>query len=148
MPLPQPILHVNAETTWRGGENQVYLLATGMHAHRPTVVACIPDSPLGSRLQAAGVPLFPIPGDRGLRSILTLRKAMRELRPALVHAHTSRAHQACLMARWGLGIPILVTRRVDFPLKRGFIARRKYGPAVRCFIAISCLLYTSDAADE
>lgn len=142
MPTLAPILHVNAETTWRGGENQVFLLARGMHPVRPCIVACRANSPLERRLTAAGIPVYLIPGDRGLRSILALRRAFKDLKPALIHAHTSRAHQACMLARWGLGIPICVTRRVDFPLKRGFIARWKYGPGVRTFVAISAAIAT------
>lgn len=142
MPTPAPILHVNAETTWRGGENQVFLLARGMHPVRPCIVACRRDSPLERRLTAAGIPVYQIPGDRGLRSILALRRAFIDLQPALVHAHTSRAHQACMLARVGLNIPLVVTRRVDFPLKSGPIARWKYGPGVRQFVAISAAIAT------
>lgn len=131
------VLHVNAETTWRGGENQVFLLASGMQRERPCAVACIAGSPLAERLAGAGVPVHPIPGDRGVRAQIVLRRLIREVRPALLHAHTSRAHQLCRFATLGNRLPLLVTRRVDFPLKRGPIARWKYlGAGVR-FVAIS-----------
>jgi glycosyltransferase involved in cell wall biosynthesis len=134
---PGLILHVNAETTWRGGENQVFLLAAGMQSTRPCAVACVRGSPLAERLAKAGVPIHPIPGDRGVRAIWTLRRIIRELQPAALHAHTSRAHQLCLIAALGSGLPVVVTRRVDFPLKRGPFAGWKYrGNTVR-FVAIS-----------
>lgn len=131
------ILHVNAETTWRGGENQVFLLASGMLHQRPCAVACVPGSPLAERLTKAGVPIHAIPGDRGVRAIWTLRRIIRQLKPVALHAHTSRAHQLCLFAALGSGLPVVVTRRVDFPLKRGPFAGWKYrGQSVR-FVAIS-----------
>lgn len=132
-----PILHVNAETTWRGGENQVFLLASGMLARRRCAVACVAGSPLEQRLTATGVPVHPIPGDRGVRAILALRRIIRELKPVLLHAHTSRAHQLCLLAALGTGLPVMVTRRVDFPLKRGPFARWKYRGASVHLVAIS-----------
>lgn len=132
-----PILHVNAETTWRGGENQVFLLASGMLPQRRCAVACVAGSPLAQRLTAAGVPVHPIPGDRGVLAVLALRRIIRELKPALLHAHTSRAHQLCLLAALGTGLPVMVTRRVDFPLKRGPFARWKYRGAGVHLVAIS-----------
>lgn len=134
---PGPVLHVNGETTWRGGENQVFLLASGMTGHRHCAVACVPDSPLAVRLGDAGVEVHALPGDRGWSAVSSLRRIIRTVRPEILHAHTSRAHQLCLLASWGSGIPVLVTRRVDFPVKRGLFARWKYrGAAVR-FVAIS-----------
>jgi glycosyltransferase involved in cell wall biosynthesis len=131
------VLHVNAETTWRGGENQVFQLARGMHRHHPCAVACVPGSPLAQRLDAVGVPIHAIPGDRGLRAILALRRVIRQARPAMLHAHTSRAHQLCLLAALGSRLPVAVTRRVDFPLKRGPLAGWKYRGATVRFVAIS-----------
>lgn len=134
---PGLVLHVNAETTWRGGENQVFLLAAGMQAQRACAVACVPESPLAERLAQAGVPVHAIPGDRGLQAIWALRRIVRELSPTVLHAHTSRAHQLCMLAAFGAGVPVVVTRRVDFPLKRGPLAAWKYrGRSVR-FVAIS-----------
>lgn len=131
------ILHVNAETTWRGGENQVFLLAIGMQRQRPCAVACVPGSPLAERLTKAGVPILPIPGDRGVRAIWALRRIIRHVKPVMLHAHTSRAHQLCLFAALGSALPVAVTRRVDFPLKRGPFAGWKYRGKALHFVAIS-----------
>jgi glycosyltransferase involved in cell wall biosynthesis len=131
------ILHVNAETTWRGGENQVFLLARGMLGQRSCAVACVPGSPLDQRLREVGVTTYALPGDRGVRAVWTLRRLIRRLRPALLHAHTSRAHQLCLLAALGNRLPVLVTRRVDFPLKRGPLAGWKYRGGTVRFVAIS-----------
>lgn len=134
---PISVVHVNAETTWRGGENQVFLLASGMHQQRSCAVACVSGSPLAVRVQQAGVPVLAIPGDRGLRSVLALRRIIREQRPELLHAHTSRAHQLCLLAAIGTSVPVAVTRRVDFPLKRGPFASWKYRGRKVFLVAIS-----------
>jgi len=136
--MDHPILHVNTETTWRGGENQVFQLAQGLHAvGRSTLVACRHASPLAQRLDAAGIPIATLSGDRGLGAVLKLRRIIRDHQPSVLHAHTSRAHHLCLLAALGLGLPIVVTRRVDFPLKRGMVARWKYGSRINRFVAIS-----------
>lgn len=134
---PISVVHVNAETTWRGGENQVFLLASGMSQHRSCAVACVTGSPLATRMQQAGVPVLAIPGDRGLLSVLALRRIIREQRPELLHAHTSRAHQLCLLAALGTSLPVVVTRRVDFPLKRGAVSGWKYRNKKVHLVAIS-----------
>ncbi len=136
--MDRPILHVNTENTWRGGENQVFQLAHGMHAGGcPTLVACRQASPLAQRLAAAEIPLATLRGDRGLGGVLQLRRIIRDHQPGLLHAHTSRAHHLCLLAACGLNLPMVVTRRVIFTFKRGPVARWKYGRRVTCFVAIS-----------
>jgi glycosyltransferase involved in cell wall biosynthesis len=132
-----PVLHVNAETTWRGGENQVFLLAAGMQQRHPCAVACVPGASLFDRLTKAGVPTQPLPGDRGISAVQALRRAIRVVRPGFLHAHTSRAHQLCLLAAVGLGVPVIVTRRINFPLKWGPFARWKYRSSSVFFVAIS-----------
>ena len=52
----------------------------------------------------------------------------------LIHAHDARAHTLALAH--GRGKPVVVARRVAFPLGRGLASRWKYGKAAH-FIAIS-----------
>jgi glycosyltransferase involved in cell wall biosynthesis len=56
------------------------------------------------------------------------------MHPTCIHAHTSRAHQVARIA--APNIPLIVSRRVSFPLHRRFSTAWKYG-GVHHFIAVS-----------
>jgi glycosyltransferase involved in cell wall biosynthesis len=137
---PRRILMLNTEHGWRGGENQVLLLAKGLagDAIEPITV-CQPGSPLAAATAAAGLPVVPLAmrGQWHLGAIRALRRLMRERDVSVVHAHTSHAHSLGALACRGTGVPLVVTRRVDFPLKRGLIARWKYRSAVLRHAAVS-----------
>lgn len=92
--------------------------------------------PLLERVQSAGIATAsaPMRSDWDLRSAKRLRSIIRTWRPDVVHAHDARAHAIALIALAGDPTPLVVTRRVTFPLKS---VRVKYGPRVTRFIAIS-----------
>ncbi len=136
---PRRILHLNSEHGWRGGENQVLLLAKGLTGgYRPLVVAQ-PGSPMAQASRAAGLDTVELAmrGQWHLAAIRGLRALIRERSIAIVHAHTSHAHSLGALACRGTGVPLVVTRRVDFALKRGWIARWKYCTAVARHAAVS-----------
>jgi glycosyltransferase involved in cell wall biosynthesis len=72
--------------------------------------------------------------DWDLHSAKRLRSIIRAWHPDIVHAHDARSHAISLIALAGDSTPIVVTRRVTFPLKA---VRVKYGLRVTRFIAIS-----------
>ena len=136
-------LHIDAGRTWRGGQRQVFLLATSLRAHgREPLVVSVGGSPLLDRLQATGIATASIPmrSDWDLRSAKRLRSIIRAWRPDIVHAHDARAHAISLIALAGDTTPLVVTRRVTFPLKS---VRVKYGLRVTRFIAISNAVKTA-----
>ncbi len=132
------ILQLDTERGWRGGQAQLALLAAGLTAPWRCVVACRSDQPLAADLLRRGVAIEDLAPRSALDplAVWRLRRLVARLRPVAVHAHTSHTHQLALLACAGTGVPVLVTRRVDFPLKRGLVARWKYG-AVRHWIAVS-----------
>lgn len=133
------IVHVDPAPTWRGGERQVLLLANELarQGHENTVVAA-PNSPLLDRAGAAGhsAHAVAIRGDLDFRAIGRLRRAFRELRPDVVHLHTSRAHGAGgIAARLERVRPVVVTRRLELPVTG--VSRLKYRWLADHYIAIS-----------
>lgn len=136
---PGPVLMINTERGWRGGESQLQLLVRGLPATCPTLTVCPPASPLAQALRADGLPVAELAmgGQLDLPAAWRLRRLARACGARALHAHTSHGHALALLAALGTGLPVLVTRRVDFPVKRGVTARWKYGPAVRRFIAVS-----------
>ena len=104
----------------RGGQWQVLRLLRGLRERgQESILLTPPHSPLGERAASEG---------------FAVEKATRRFPAAdLVHAHDARGHtMAVLAAR----TPVIVARRVAFPIKRGWISRWKYGRATH-FIAVS-----------
>ena len=127
----RPILHLNTTSTWRGGEQQTLLLARAMATQRSTMVVGNADGVLLQRAHDEGI------RTAHARSIGALRSLVRRTDAALVHAHTSHAHQLARMALLGSKVPLVVTRRVEYPLKRGLGNWFKYRHGVDRFGAIS-----------
>lgn len=139
---PMRIVHIDTEKGWRGGENQLFLLARGLadRGHENLVVAQ-PDSALAQRARDAGLEVAEIAmgGEWDLIARRRLRAAVRRFNAHLVHAHTAHAHALGLgaVARPGLPPFLVVSRRVDFPVGKTFFSRRKYLAPCARFIAIS-----------
>jgi glycosyltransferase involved in cell wall biosynthesis len=134
-----PLLMINTERGWRGGENQLAVLVRGLPTDWLTMTVCQPGSPLALELKKHGQPVAEIPmgGGGDLLAAWRIRALAKRVGARALHAHTSHGHALALTATIGWNLPVLVTRRVDFPLKRGFAARWKYGERVRRFIAVS-----------
>ena len=137
MELPR-VLHIDAGRSWRGGQRQVFLLATGLRdlGYRTLVVAPT-GSPLIRRSELAGLPTYRLTlrGEWDIRSARELRAVAREWNAGVLHAHDARSHSIARIALLGKRkTRLVVTRRVAFPPKQ---VRLKYRYGVDAFIAIS-----------
>ena len=137
MELPR-ILHVDAGRSWRGGQRQVFLLATGLRdlGYRTLIVAPT-GSPLIRRAERAGLPTYRLTlrGEWDIGSARELRAVAGEWRADIVHAHDARAHSIARLALLGKRkTRLIVTRRVAFTPKQ---VRLKYRHGIDAFIAIS-----------
>lgn len=133
------IVHVDTGSSWRGGQNQVLLLAKGQQRRNHDPHICCPKgSPLASRAEAWGIPVWPFPGHRiSPAAVLSLRRVMATLAPDIIHSHTAHALTLTALAAWRkLSVPHVHARRVDFPLN-GFCSKLKYTYAADRIIAIS-----------
>jgi len=135
--LPR-ILHVDAGRSWRGGQRQVFLLATGLRdlGYRTLIVAPT-GSPLIRRAERAGLPTYRLTlrGEWDIGSARELRAVASEWRADIVHAHDARAHSIARLALLGKRkTRLIVTRRVAFTPKQ---VRLKYRHGIDAFIAIS-----------
>jgi glycosyltransferase involved in cell wall biosynthesis len=115
------ILHIDCGREMRGGQWQVLRLLRGLRERgcESILLTSAPEGPLAKLAAADGFPV---------------ERVNRRFPPAdLVHAHDARGHTwAALLAR----TPIVVARRVAFPIKAGWLSRWKYGRAAH-FIAVS-----------
>jgi glycosyltransferase involved in cell wall biosynthesis len=133
------VLHVDTEKGWRGGERQTLWLAAEMAKRgHESVVAARLGEPLAARASAAGLSVIdcrPV-SELDPRAAWRLRREILARRFDVVHAHTAHAVAIGAMATLGTGVPLVVARRVDFPLRGNAGTRWKYGRAAR-IVAVS-----------
>lgn len=137
------VLHVSTAVDWRGGEQQVAYLVRELELLGVSqTVLCPKGSPLSTVLAKAGVHVAEFkPGmalDLGLSS--RLGRVARDRGATVVHAHDSHGHTASVLANalFGMALPLIVSRRVDFAIHSGFSARFKYGHrSVRRILCVS-----------
>lgn len=131
-------LIVDLETEWRGGQNQALLILKGLlsRGFEPELVAA-EGSALGERAAGSGVPVHSV--SRGLLRIPAAR-AIRRLVSGrefdLVHANEAHAVSAAWLAGAHKHVPLLISRRVGYPIGSSRIARARYEVAA-CIIANS-----------
>jgi len=134
-------LHINTERTWRGGEQQTFYLVEGLarRGHHVTL-ACRAGSPLHERARSLPVEVLPmcVHGEIDPVAMFRLASAIRKRAIDIIHMHTSHAHTlGCAGAALARRGKCIVSRRVDFSIRRSFASRWKYRWNVDRYIAIS-----------
>lgn len=125
-------LHIDTARSWRGGQNQVLVTVMGMRAagHRAMLVAH-PSGELRRRA-AEGLELLPLAPrtEMDLSAAWRLSRAIKRLRPDIVHAHDPHAVAmgalALSMSTQPRRAPLVASRRVDFRLRGNALSRWKY----------------------
>jgi glycosyltransferase involved in cell wall biosynthesis len=119
------ILHIDSGREMRGGQFQALALMRGLASRgcEQTLLAR-GGSPLLQSAAAEGIAVEPL-------SLAAVRSHSRDV--DLTHAHDAHAHTlAAVLARG----PLVVSRRVAFPVRTGPLSRWKYARADR-FLAVS-----------
>lgn len=136
-----PVLHVDTERTWRGGQQQVAYLAEGLHRRGvPTAVACPPRSSLARHCSRAGIQCVPVPmcGELDVIAGARIAQICRRRRFGIVHLHSGHAVTLGIWAKALVpSLRLVVTRRVDFPIGRNVFSRMKY--STRLLDRIVCI---------
>lgn len=137
------ILHISTAKDWRGGEQQLAYLTEELNDGRADQhVVCYPDSPVAQHCERIGVKIYPLTKRSGvdLRLARGIRSAAEDCGAQLVHTHDAHAHTASVIANaaFGMGVPLVVSRRVDFHVHSIFSKKFKYGhPSVRKIVCVS-----------
>lgn len=135
-------LHVDTARSWRGGQAQVLMTVLGLRerGHRAVLVAH-PDGVLRQRASEGHdlVPLAPT-SELDFASSWKLSRVIRQFEPDVVHAHDSHAVAmavaALSMMTSGRVPPLLMSRRVDFHIRKNALSKWKYN-RVDCFVCAS-----------
>jgi Glycosyl transferases group 1/Glycosyltransferase Family 4 len=116
------VLHLDCGKEMRGGQWQVLALLQGLGAGNVLLTAA--DGPLMRAAIDRGIDAQPM----NVVSIAQFSK-----RSDLVHAHDARSHT---WAATFSSCPLVVSRRVAFPVNQSFLSKWKYGRAER-YLAVS-----------
>lgn len=129
--MPCSVLHIDTETGWRGGQNQLRLLLQNAPAGWTWHVAVPPGSAAAARLAPlARVVTVPMRGAAQLTAAVTLARHVRTHGITIIDAHTSHAHGLALMVHaLAPSVRVVVHRRVDLAPAAGLSRRLKYGSA-------------------
>jgi glycosyltransferase involved in cell wall biosynthesis len=143
------VLHVSTPATWRGGEQQVFNLALQQSLGGDVLpVVLTPESgELGKRLKEKNIRVIEFNSAGILK--LSLARLITTLCSSekidLVHTHDSHAHTAAVVSAsiFGNTTPLIVHRRVDFPVSKSPLSQWKYNHAsVRKMICVSEMIRT------
>jgi glycosyltransferase involved in cell wall biosynthesis len=142
-------IHLSTAKSWRGGENQVWLLARGLIRHGDRALVIAPrNAPLLERCRDSGIPTadLHVSGELDLFGAVGLARLLRREKPDVLHAHDGHALLPARIASWFAprhGLYLVAHRRTVFPLK----GRWKYQGRVDRIVAISAAVRERLLAD-
>ena len=131
-------LIVDLETQWRGGQNQALLLLQGLYerGHAAELVATHGSS-LSHRAKKTGIYVHSVSRRMTrLSAAAKIRSILAEGRIDLLHANEAHAVTAAWLGLAKRKLPFVVSRRVGYPLAKGWIAQSRYRRA-DCILANS-----------
>lgn len=135
------ILHLSTPLSWRGGEQQIaYLTAEIAKRNIKQIVVC----PIGSEMEkfciANSLEYFTFKKRLSFDILFArqLKKLCSDHNISILHAHdpTAQLYAVLSAAFWGNKTPVLLNRRVDFPVKSNFFSHFKYNHS--CIKKIIC----------
>ncbi len=132
-------LHLSTAKSWRGGENQLLLLAEGLQERGHKVLIAAPKTaPLLDKAKAQNMPVraLTIRGELDPAGMYRLSKLLREIKPDILHlhdAHAVLAGQIAARTRPANSLAVIAHRRTAFRIR----SKWKYGGRINRIIAIS-----------
>jgi glycosyltransferase involved in cell wall biosynthesis len=135
------LFQIDAGKEWRGGQRQSFFFAKQLKRNGYSFQFVVqPGSPLHQKAADAGLPVFPlkISSEADMRSVLRLSLAMKRKKCRLIHSHDAHSVAVGAAAASLAKVPIrVISRRVDFPIKKNVLSQRKYKKNVDAIIAVS-----------
>ena len=132
------ILYVDLEREWRGGQSQAFLTVTGLRQRGEEVeLLAASGSPIAERVSRSGIAVHTVPR-LGLRlwAARALRRLLANRNFSLLHLNESHALTAAWLANARAAAPLLLSRRIGFPLQKNALSRSRFR-AISRFLANS-----------
>jgi len=132
------ILMVDLAREWRGGQSQALLLLQGLAARGHAVeLLSVRDSALARRAAAHSIAVHTVSKvARRVAAAWTLRRLLHTRKFDIVHVNEAHALTAAWLARAHRRAPLVIARRVTFPLSRNRMSLARYRAADR-ILAVS-----------
>lgn len=136
------IIHVSTPLTWRGGEQQLYYLMESLSVFPvKQYLFCPEGSVLAERVKSLPVEVKTFKKTTGFDPLAAfkLKRWIANVKPQLLHAHDAHAHTLSILAHWmGMKLPVVLHRRVDFPIRHKWFTLYKYNhSSIRRIICVS-----------
>lgn len=135
------VLHLDTEKTWRGGENQVRALISGLNNKVEKQFAAAPFDSVAIKEKKWDCELLALSSGNPYdpRNIIQLVSWIKKYKIRIVDAHSAKAHTLAWNAKFfHSDFKLVVHRRVDNKIKNQFLTRRKYlSSSADHFVAIS-----------
>lgn len=136
------ILQLSSEKSWRGGEQQIAYLILYLKSQNVDVVVCArKDSSFSQWCGENEILCYDLSFRNGvdIKTVLRIKQIAEKEKVDIVNAHSGKSHSlAYLACKFGLDKPLVVHRRVDFPLKtKGFSLAKFNHKNVKAIICVS-----------
>lgn len=135
-------LHVETGMHSLGGPAQVIYLMAGLRdrGHEAHLV-CPKGSSVSRHAAAAGLDVIAVPlwTDLDISFIFKLHRIIKRMKPDIVHLHSRRGADIMggVAARLARAPAVILSRRIDNPVRRGLISYLKYSPLCDRIVTIS-----------
>lgn len=135
------LFQIDAGREWRGGQRQSFFLAKELWRNGYSFQLVVqPGSPLHRKATDEGIPVIPlkIRSEADVLAISRLALAMKRKKCRLANFHDAHSVAVGSAAASLAKVPVrVISRRVDYPLKKNLLSRRKYSQNVDAIIAVS-----------
>ena len=125
------ILHLSTARTWRGGEQQVSYLYQGLEAKGCQQCIITPyDSKMALHAKQRDYVYKELRKKTffTFQAVFQIDKFCQSFKPDIIHCHDAKAHSIAFFLTRFFSYPykVLVSRRVDFPIRSNWFSKMKY----------------------
>ena len=136
------ILHFSSATTWRGGEQQIAYLVEELNKEEiQQWIYCPKNSALAEYCLFHNLPHFTYSKLFSTNPLVAFqfKKLCQQLKVSIAHIHDSHSHTfAYMSALIGNPTPLVLSRRVDFPVQNNGLSKKKYNhPSIKKILSVS-----------
>ncbi len=133
------ILHLDSEQDWRGGQSQILLLSEGLKkkGYGVMVLGCCPLLINRCREREIEAQEIPIHSEFDILAAIKVARVLKRENIQIIHIHSSHAHSIGLLASLIRPTKVVLSRRVDFHIRKNPISWLKYKIKIDKIIAIS-----------